>query len=59
VSAHGFLTKNKMTVTPCPAYSPGSVSYDSFLFPEFKKALQGKKFNDITMTKTKVTGSTG
>jgi hypothetical protein len=51
---HAFLAKNKTNDShPTRSYTPGLVPCDFFLFPKFKLALKGRKFNDITMIEAK------
>ena len=54
LSVQQFLTKNSMTPLPCPPYSPNLTPHDRFLFPQMKKALQGKCFGDLKEVKQKM-----
>ncbi|XP_029941109.1 uncharacterized protein LOC115383163 isoform X4 [Salarias fasciatus] len=42
-----FLMKNGMALLPHPLYSPDLAPCDFFLFPRMKKALKGRRFDDV------------
>jgi hypothetical protein len=51
---HEFLPTNRMTNIPYPLYVADSVLCDFFLFPQLRKTLKGRKFNDISMIHIKL-----
>jgi len=47
-----FLATKPITVLKHPAYSPGLVPSDFFLFPKIKEILKGRHFDDIMSNTT-------
>lgn len=51
-----FLSKNSITVTEHPPYSPDLAPCDFFLFPKTKLVLRGRHLGDINEIKKATTG---
>jgi len=47
VTTNEFLAKHKIPPLPHPPYSPDLAPCDFFLFPQLKKTMKGRRFDDI------------
>ena len=47
VTTNEFLAKHNILALPHPPYSPDLAPCDFFLFPQLKKTMKGRQFDDI------------
>jgi histone-lysine N-methyltransferase SETMAR len=55
VTTNAFLTKHNIPLLPHPPYSPDLAPCDFFLFPQLKKTMKGRRFDDIEQIQANAT----
>jgi len=47
LTTNEFLAKHNILSLPHPPYSPDLAPCDFFLFPQLKKTMKGRRFDDV------------